>query len=86
MLNSQPFVSVGGSSLTQLITTPDPRQLDELADWMLTELQGEIEASGVQAAWIKLSAGDEGLTPCETKILRAAAMTGWPTSPVYLSV
>ena len=46
----------------------------ELADWMLSELQGEIEGSGVQAGWIKLSAGDDGLTPTETKILRAAAI------------
>jgi phosphotriesterase-related protein len=26
----------------------------ELTDWMLSELQGEIEESGVQAGWIKL--------------------------------
>ena len=44
----------------------------ELAEWMLRELQGEIEQSGVKAGWIKLSAGDDGLTACETKILRAA--------------
>ncbi len=44
-----------------------------LADWMLGELQGEIEGSGVQAGWVKLSAGDEGMTDCEAKILRAAA-------------
>jgi phosphotriesterase-related protein len=46
---------------------------DELYEWMLGELTGEIENSGVRAAWIKLSAGDDGLTPIETKILRAAA-------------
>jgi phosphotriesterase-related protein len=44
-----------------------------LCEWMLGELQGEIESSGVQAGFIKLSAGDEGLTMCEAKILRAAA-------------
>jgi phosphotriesterase-related protein len=54
----------------------------ELADWMLGELQGEIEASGVQAGWIKLSAGDDGLTACETKILRAAAAAGRKTNAV----
>ena len=53
---------------------------DELADWMTSELQGQIEASGVQAAWIKLSAGDDGLTACETKILRAAARAGAATN------
>ncbi len=54
----------------------------ELTGWMLGELQGEIEASGVQAGWIKLSAGDEGLTACETKILRAAAVAGRETNAV----
>lgn len=53
---------------------------DELTDWMTGELQGQIEASGVQAAWIKLSAGDDGLTRCETKILRAAARAGVATN------
>jgi phosphotriesterase-related protein len=47
-----------------------------LTDWMLGELTGEIEHSGVQAGWIKLSAGDDGLTPTETKVLRAAARAG----------
>ena len=46
---------------------------DALADWMLSELTDHIENSTVQAAWVKLSAGDDGLTACETKILRAAA-------------
>jgi phosphotriesterase-related protein len=54
----------------------------KLAEWMLSELQGEIEGSGVQAGWIKLSAGDDGLTACETKILRAAATAGRETNAV----
>ena len=54
----------------------------ELTDWMLDELQGEIEGSGVQAGWIKLSAGDDGLTACETKILRVAATAGRETNAV----
>ncbi len=53
-----------------------------LADWMLGELLGEIEDSGVQAGWIKLSAGDEGLTASETKILRAAVAAGRKTNAV----
>jgi phosphotriesterase-related protein len=47
-----------------------------LYDWMLGELAGAIEGSGVRAGFIKLSAGDDGLTDCETKILRAAARAG----------
>jgi phosphotriesterase-related protein len=54
----------------------------ELRDWMLGELQGEIENTGVRAAWIKLSAGDDGLTECETKILRAAAAAGKATDAI----
>jgi phosphotriesterase-related protein len=54
----------------------------ELTEWMLRELQGEIEESGVQAGWIKLSAGDDGMTTCETKILRAAARAGRDTNAV----
>jgi phosphotriesterase-related protein len=49
---------------------------------MLGELNGEIEESGVQAGWIKLSAGDDGLTACETKILRVAATAGRETNAV----
>ncbi|MGH2532083.1 MAG: phosphotriesterase family protein [Thermomicrobiales bacterium] len=44
----------------------------ELRDWMVGELTGEIEQSGVQAGWIKVGASDDGLTECETKVLRAA--------------
>jgi phosphotriesterase-related protein len=55
---------------------------EELREWMVGELLGEIEESGVQAGWIKLSAGDDGLTACETKILRAAAAAGMATNAV----
>jgi len=54
----------------------------EIVDWMLGELQGEIEGSGVQAAWIKLSVGDDGITDCEAKILRAAARAGRETNAI----
>jgi phosphotriesterase-related protein len=46
---------------------------EELEHWMLGELSGEIAGSGVRAAWVKLSAGDDGITDVEAKILSAAA-------------
>lgn len=46
---------------------------DELYEWMASELTNEIAGTGVTAAWIKVSAGDDGITPVEVKILRAAA-------------
>ncbi len=49
---------------------------NQLYAWMLGELEGFIGGTGVQADWIKLSAGDEGLTPIEINILRAAARAG----------
>ena len=52
----------------------------ELAEWMLGELTGEIEQCGVQAGWIKVSAGDDGLTETEAKVLRAAARAGAATN------
>ena len=55
---------------------------DELYAWMRGELEGTIEDSGVQAGWIKLSAGDDGLTECETKILRAATRAAAATGSV----
>ena len=55
---------------------------DVLAAWMQGELDGEIDRSGVRAAWIKLSAGDDGMTATETKILRAAARAGKATGAV----
>jgi len=54
----------------------------ELSDWMRRELEETIEQSGVQAGFIKLSAGDDGLTACEIKILRAAARAGAATGAV----
>jgi phosphotriesterase-related protein len=55
---------------------------DTLCEWMRGELDGTIEASGVRAGWIKLSAGDDGQTPTEARILRAAARAGAATGAV----
>ena len=54
----------------------------ELCDWMTRELSDEIRPDGVKAGWIKLSAGDDGMTECEAKVLRAAAAAGAATNAV----
>jgi phosphotriesterase-related protein len=56
--------------------------MGEIRDWMISELTGEIGECGIKAAWIKLSAGDDGITPVEKKILRAAAQAGLQTHAV----
>lgn len=55
---------------------------ETLRDWMQSELEGEIENTGVQAGWIKLSAGDDGITETEAKMLRAAAGAAAKTNAV----
>ncbi len=54
----------------------------ELESWMLSELTVGIEDTGVLAGWIKLSAGDDGITPLEARILRAAARAAAATGAV----
>jgi phosphotriesterase-related protein len=54
----------------------------ELTTWMLRELNEGVDDTGVRAAWIKLSAGDNGITTTEAKILRAAAEAGKATNAV----
>ncbi|MFS2180281.1 phosphotriesterase [Rhizobium pisi] len=54
----------------------------ELEAWMLRELTEQIGETGFQAGWIKLSAGDGGMTALETKILRAAARAAAQTDAV----
>jgi len=54
----------------------------ELEAWMLRELTDGIGETGFQAGWIKLSAGDDGMTALETKILRAAARAAAQTDAV----
>ena len=55
---------------------------EALEDWMVDELDHGIEETGVRAGWIKLSAGDDGITPLEAKILRAAARAGARTGAI----
>jgi phosphotriesterase-related protein len=56
--------------------------IESLKAWMLGELQGNIGGTGVRAAWIKISAGDDGMTRQEAKVLEAAAMAGMATDAV----
>lgn len=46
---------------------------EALAGYMGAHLEDQIGDTGVKAAWIKISAGDDGITACEAKVLRAAA-------------
>jgi len=55
---------------------------EELTKWMVRELTEGSEKTAVPAAWIKVSAGDDGMTDCERKILRAAAHAGMQTGAV----
>ncbi|KKB09727.1 phosphotriesterase family protein [Devosia chinhatensis] len=55
---------------------------DALERWMLKELTEGMDETGVRAAWIKISAGDDGITPMEEKILRAAVRAAIPTNAV----
>jgi phosphotriesterase-related protein len=52
----------------------------KLESWLIAELLTGIEDTGVKAGFIKLSAGDDGITDIETKILRAAASAGRMTN------
>jgi phosphotriesterase-related protein len=55
---------------------------DALVEWMVRELTDGVEETGVRAAWIKISAGDDGITESERKILRAAARAGAQTGAI----
>jgi phosphotriesterase-related protein len=54
----------------------------DLEQWMVSELTEGIEDTGVLAGWIKLSAGDDGITSLEARILRAAARASVRTNAV----
>jgi phosphotriesterase-related protein len=54
----------------------------ELEAWMLRELTEQFDEADFRAGWIKLSAGDDGITPLEAKILRAATRAAIATGAV----
>jgi phosphotriesterase-related protein len=53
-----------------------------LETWMVGELTEGIEDTDVVAGWIKLSAGDDGITLLEERILRAAGRAAVRTGAV----
>lgn len=54
----------------------------QLTEWMLGELQERVAGADTPAAWIKVSAGDQVMTPEEERILRAAARAAVETGCV----
>jgi len=54
----------------------------QLESWMVRELTEHFDEADFRAGWIKISAGDDGITPMEEKILRAAARAGASTNAV----
>lgn len=54
----------------------------QLESWMVRELTERFDEADFHAGWIKISAGDDGITPMEEKILRAAARAGARTNAV----
>lgn len=54
----------------------------QLRDWMQSEIEDQIEDTGVKAGFIKLSAGDDGITETEAKVLRAACQAAAPSGTV----
>jgi phosphotriesterase-related protein len=54
----------------------------DLEAWMLRELTERFDEADYRAGWIKLSAGDDGITPLEEKILRAATRAAVQTNAV----
>ena len=47
-----------------------------LEAWMVRELEERFDEADYRAAWIKISAGDDGITRLEETILRSAARAG----------
>lgn len=56
--------------------------VETLERWMVSELTEGIGETGVVAGWIKISAGDDGITPLEARILRAAARASAQTGAI----
>lgn len=56
---------------------------DEMLEtWMVRELTERLDEADFRAGWIKLSVGDEGISPLEERVLRAAARASLRTGAV----
>lgn len=53
-----------------------------LEDWMVRELTERFDEADFRAGWIKISAGDDGISAIEERILRAAAHAAARTGAV----
>ena len=53
-----------------------------LEDWMVRELTERFDEADFRAGWIKISAGDDGISATEERILRAAARAAARTGAV----
>ncbi|WP_075215956.1 phosphotriesterase family protein [Mongoliimonas terrestris] len=64
--------------------TPFVRTADDatLEAWMVRELTERFDEADFRAGWIKLSAGDDAISPLEERILRAAARAAARTGAV----
>ena len=64
--------------------TPFVREASDvqLEAWMRRELTERLDEAAFRAGWIKLSAGDDGISPLEDRILRAAARVAAETGAV----
>lgn len=65
--------------ITPFVQAADDEALEA---WMFHELTVMLDEADFRAGWIKLSAGDDGITPLEERILRAAARAGARTGAV----
>ncbi|WP_248305993.1 MULTISPECIES: esterase [unclassified Devosia] len=65
--------------ITPFVASADDAALEA---WMVAELTIRLEEADFRAGWIKISAGDDGISPLEERILRAAARAGARTGAI----
>lgn len=59
--------------------------INDLAGWMIDELNDHIEGTDIHAGFIKLGTSDDGMTECEAKLLRAACRASGKTGALICS-